>query len=244
MAEAQPKTCSICGIDVSNKPRSKDAKGRYVCQECVTKARQAQSARTAPAPLKGEAPKAGADADQGANAFLLGMGSKNAIAETGTKACPECGRALTADATICVGCGYSFEKGKRLQVKVIKAKAVPGDKGGKAKGGGGGTNPHTIGFVILLVCAGLAAAAYFVPEMGMAHYIGSMAFSVIMSLWVILLGFQSSALDGLLCWFCGPYQIYFVFAKCESTVVKWLWSCAVLNSIVAMLIQAMSAQGA
>ncbi|MCC6951914.1 MAG: hypothetical protein IT433_10790 [Phycisphaerales bacterium] len=76
----------------------------------------------------------------------------------------------------------------------------------------------------------------------MAHNIGSMAFSVIMSLWVILLGFQSSALGGLLCWFCGPYQ--FVFAKCESMVAKWLWSCAALNSIVAMLIQAMNSQGA
>ncbi len=240
MAEAQPKTCSICGIDVSNKPRSKDAKGRYVCQECVTKARQAQSARSAPAAPKSDAAKA--DNDQGGNAFLLGMGSKNAIAETGTKACPECGRALTADATICVGCGYSFEKGKRLQVKVIKAKPVPGDKGGKNTGGQGGTNPHTIGFVILLACLGFAAAAYFVPEMSTAHFIASMAFSVIASLWVILLGFQSSALDGLLCWFCGPYQIYFVFAKCESTIVKWVWSCALLNSIVAAVLQAMNNQ--
>ncbi|MFZ2874584.1 MAG: hypothetical protein WAZ94_08895 [Phycisphaerales bacterium] len=71
-----------------------------------------------------------------------------------------------------------------------------------------------------------------------------MAFSAIMSLWVIVLGFQSSALGGLLCWSCGPYQIYFVSAKCESTVVKWLRSCAVLNSIVAMLIRAMNSQGA
>lgn len=239
MAEAQPKTCSICGIDVSNKPRSKDDKGRYVCQECVTKARQAQSARSTPTATKPDAPKAAGDSDQGGNAFLLGMGSKNAIAETGTKACPECGRALTADATICVGCGYSFEKGKRLQVRVVKAKPVPGEKGGKSTGGGGGTSPHTIGFAVLLACIGLAAGAHFVPELGTAHFIASMAFSAIMSLWVILLGFQSSALDGLLSWFFWPYQIYFVFVKCESTIVKWLWSCAVVNSIAAALVYAM-----
>lgn len=119
MAEATAKVCTVCGLDVSNKPRVKDAAGRYMCQDCFNKAKATRGAQTAPkAPPK---PAPGAlSADPTDNSFLLDMGSKKSRAEQGTVPCPECGRALDPSSVLCIGCGLNLQTGKRLQVKVHK----------------------------------------------------------------------------------------------------------------------------
>jgi hypothetical protein len=38
------------------------------------------------------------------------------------QACPECGRPLTGNPVICIGCGFNVKTGKRLSVKVERAK--------------------------------------------------------------------------------------------------------------------------
>jgi hypothetical protein len=53
-AAATPtKTCMICGVDVSGKPRVKDAQGRYACQGACAKeaAARLQAAGAKPAPV-------------------------------------------------------------------------------------------------------------------------------------------------------------------------------------------------
>src|SRR5437867_10526512 len=44
------KICVACGEDCSNRPRTKDAKGRYFCKPCYEKAVQHQRSAAAPAP--------------------------------------------------------------------------------------------------------------------------------------------------------------------------------------------------
>lgn len=227
------KTCSICGVDVSSKPRAKDAKGRYVCQDCFNKAKQTKVVQQTPPTPKAAAGAPGTPEGDADNAFLLGIGSKHSVAESGTKPCPECGRALTSDAAICVGCGFDFAKGKRMQVKVLKARIVDETgqpvKGKAAKGAGGGMNPHVVGVGTLVVLIGLAATGMFVPEVLLAYSVISAVFSIAIYLTIVVKAFQDTSTDGILCLLCGLYQIYWVFAKSESTLLKWLWCVNFVN---------------
>jgi hypothetical protein len=132
------KTCTVCGIDCSGRARVKDQQGRYVCKDCFDKVKQTKQAlRNPPAPAAGSvaANEAASAATDGDNSFLLDMGSKESTGIAGTKGCPECGRAIPANAVICIGCGYNLTSGKRIPVKVIKApKGKKSDDGGVASG--------------------------------------------------------------------------------------------------------------
>lgn len=119
MAESGVKSCSVCGIDVSGKPRVKDAAGRYMCADCVQKAKAARGAQTAPKP-KPAATTTAAPTGEEDNSFLLNLGGKASMAAKGVVLCTECGRALEHGAVVCVGCGFNTATGKRLQIKVHK----------------------------------------------------------------------------------------------------------------------------
>lgn len=119
MAESGVKSCSVCGIDVSGKPRVKDAAGRYMCSDCVQKAKAARGAQTAPKPKPPVTTTAAPTGDED-NSFLLNLGGKASMAAKGVVLCTECGRALEHGAVVCVGCGFNTVTGKRLQIKVHK----------------------------------------------------------------------------------------------------------------------------
>jgi len=123
MADAPtPKICSICGIDVSNKPRTKDPSGRYVCAECIDKAKQTkQVLKNPPKPGTAKPAVRAASDGEGDNSFILDIGASSAGTKGG-KACPNCGRGLSQDSVVCIGCGYNANTGKQIQVKVVKAK--------------------------------------------------------------------------------------------------------------------------
>jgi hypothetical protein len=126
------KLCTVCGIDCAGKPRIKDQQGRYICKECFDKAKQTRQTQKSP-PAAGAPAEAAAIPADGDNSFLLAMGSKESTGTAGTKACPECGRAMPQNAVICVGCGFNTSTGKRLSVKVIKAKKEKGAPGAASK---------------------------------------------------------------------------------------------------------------
>lgn len=119
MADSGVKVCSVCGIDVSGKPRVKDAAGRYMCSDCVQKAKAARGAQTAPKPKLVPTTTAVPTGDDD-NSFLLNLGGKASMAAKGVALCTECGRALEHGAVVCVGCGFNLATGKRLQIKVHK----------------------------------------------------------------------------------------------------------------------------
>lgn len=228
------KSCSICGIDVTGKPRAKDAQGRYLCQDCLAKARQTKDVQKnppAPAPQNPGAKPQTPPPDND-NSFLLGLGAKNSVAESGTKPCPECGRALASDAVICVGCGYNFERGKRMQVKVVKAKQT--DASGKAAAPGDSIikNPHFIGVATLVAFGAFAGLSIVQTELAPIFSIVSGIYGLVIFISVVVLAFQDDTTAGVLCLLCGPYQIYWVLVKSENTLLKWLWCDNILIAIM------------
>lgn len=121
---APVKTCLICGLDVSNKPRVKDSQGRYTCKECLdravkAKAAQQQARSPSPAPAAPGSPApAPADEPVTSNAFLLDLGKPSL--KDGQHACPNCARPVMNDAKICVNCGMNQQTGQRLHIQVHK----------------------------------------------------------------------------------------------------------------------------
>lgn len=125
-AETVAKSCAFCGIDVSGKPRTKDAQGRYACADCVKKA-TAVKAR-ADAAAKGiDIAKANTPPNklievqktEDVTDVLDGLIAKSA-AQSGT-ACPQCGRLIPTNGVLCTGCGFNKDTGKALRTRVERA---------------------------------------------------------------------------------------------------------------------------
>lgn len=119
------KICVYCNQDCSNRPRLKDALGRYACKACAekhqaTEAPAGAAGAAVPASASAPAPEAGVfddampasviDEAVGSNTYALAE-----PAETGglreQRLCPACSRAMMPDAVICTSCGYDARKG-------------------------------------------------------------------------------------------------------------------------------------
>ncbi len=106
------KVCRVCNQDVSKKPRQKDAQGRYVCQECLDKAKTRD----------GNAGRAAASAD--ANGVDPGLAAALAgVDQTAMSPCPGCGTLLKPDAALCTNCGFDLSKGKAIKTRVQELSA-------------------------------------------------------------------------------------------------------------------------
>lgn len=126
------KSCTVCGIDCSGRPRVKDQQGRYMCQECFDKVKQTKQVQKAPpAPAVAAVTAADPAINLNDNSFLLDIGGSKSTSVTGaSKVCPECGRGMSASAVVCIGCGFNSQTGKRLALKVEKAKKTKVESGG------------------------------------------------------------------------------------------------------------------
>jgi phage FluMu protein Com len=103
--------CTKCGHKLAVDDQFAGKKGK--CPKCAnvfvvtvpaSAAAPAPAAKTAPAavPKKAAAPAA-----------------------EGPKACPGCGKAVDAKAVICMGCGFNFRTGKKIQTLIEKAAPEP-----------------------------------------------------------------------------------------------------------------------
>src|SRR5688572_18235466 len=101
------KVCSVCGIDCSAMKRAKDPQGRYICGDCLERAREAKVAKegkpvvsktTGPGPLKVAAPTL----VDGVDPILNDLVSQSKALES--KACTECGYPMDKAAVICTHC--------------------------------------------------------------------------------------------------------------------------------------------
>lgn len=226
------KLCAICGLDVSARPRSRDSRGRYLCQECLRRAQEAQQAkdsrtRTVTAPAGSPAPAP----DPNDNAFLLDMGSRPVPA--GMVPCPSCTKPIKAGAVLCVNCGYNSVKGEQLHVQVLKPVEVKQPKGvsrseamARMKGPSD-RGPMILGILGLAISGGLSAGLYFSLQSGA---IGT-ALVCQGGLWLyglllFVLLIKESLDQGLLCVlgviFLPFYDLYFAVFRADSTSLKWL----------------------
>lgn len=245
---AQPqKTCTICGLDCSNKPRTKDAQGRYVCKECFQRAQAAHAAKQDAAKPKpggavpaGAARSPGAASDAGDNAFILDIVEPPKVGE-GQKPCPSCGRGVNEGQVLCTSCGFNMKTGERALVNVLKPVEIR-DKSERNRSGGGmsGVPEWLIGVAALVIIGpllGYAFATEDVATLRIASTVHSLyAFVTIVS--VLVLGFRDSVVTGvLLIVTCCIYALYWVFFKCESAIVKWMYGAAIILSITSTIMQ-------
>lgn len=103
-ASTPAKVCIRCGQDCSRRARRKDQHGRYHCEECLNKAAAAKHVPEVPADAMDDGP--------------LPLLEEPAAAMVEQKVCPNCRRAVGAEAAICVGCGMDLRTGKRLTAVV------------------------------------------------------------------------------------------------------------------------------
>ena len=116
MAQEPPqKICVICRDDCSDRPRTKDSKGRYYCKPCYERAlKRYQEKKAAAARRQRQQPAPEVRAD------LIGLEDDVAAADQPTQApapgavCPSCDRPLPSDSKICVECGINVETGRSI----------------------------------------------------------------------------------------------------------------------------------
>lgn len=129
-AKEGQKLCTVCGQDVSGKPRVKDPQGRYVCAgECQQKLAASAGAKPAAKPAAAapavKAPPMPAEDD------VMGR-LINASPMINALNCGECGAPMTSGSVVCVRCGHNTQTGKSLKTAVVKVKE---EKKPKATGG-------------------------------------------------------------------------------------------------------------
>ena len=151
------KVCVVCGIDCSNKPRTKDAQGRYTCRSCFAAvAAKPKQARPVQQPEASD--------EEAVMAALLASSPGPAAAET----CPACGNGMAPGAVLCLLCGHNKHTGQTAGVRIEKGPgagsavlAAASTVGGAAKGPAALVLATVFGVICGLVGAAVwAAIAY------------------------------------------------------------------------------------
>lgn len=103
--QSKAKTCSVCGQDVSSRPRTKDRAGHYFCNDCYDKL---TGRPQTPAPSAEKKPRS----DNGAPANSNGSVDLSVIAKLAEF--EKRAEALEPDAVECKSCGTEAPRGTRL----------------------------------------------------------------------------------------------------------------------------------
>jgi uncharacterized membrane protein (GlpM family) len=222
------KLCTVCGIDCSKRARVKDQQGRYMCQECFDRAKQTKQVQNAPPPAPISSTKAADLALLNDNSFLLDMGGKS-VEKPGVKSCPECGRGMSANAVVCIGCGYNSQSGKRLSLKIEKPKKIkePGSGGG---GTGIDLSSGPMILLVVIVSFGVAGGLCVLdPTLGL---VASVVVSAVVGIWMLIECFKVSLLAGILSVFVPLAGIIVVLFFAEDTRVRWALLGSILGNVL------------
>lgn len=134
------KECIFCGIDVSNQPRVRDARGRYACKVCLkNSANDRATPRSAEEPKRsrartrqgGDAPVAVApivDDDLDIASVVGELPAAEPIALREMQACPVCEKIVHDEQVICLNCGANIASGKKSKTRVhdrVQGEAPP-----------------------------------------------------------------------------------------------------------------------
>ncbi|HVP74143.1 MAG TPA: hypothetical protein VMS30_10425 [Phycisphaerales bacterium] len=143
------KTCAVCGEDVSSKPRTKDAKGRYFCQPCYLQALDRKHARREGAPPSPKALPASSkaapaakrardatgmiiddDADMGGAGGGANMLEQLLDLEPAHEApaliCPACRSKIPPGGFLCTVCGFNTQTNEQGGSVKVKKQRQPG----------------------------------------------------------------------------------------------------------------------
>lgn len=212
------KACSVCGLDVSSKPRVKNGQGVYFCRECAAK-KQAELSKKVSRSV--ETPSAADDAEMMSK---LISGSVSQAAES----CPACRRPWKSGAVVCTSCGFSKQTGGMVGTQVKEPEIVKGPKvigGRKARGRSVridiGPVPIFVGLLVIL-------GPCFALLLGSDHELAGLAaipvliFIIAYPITMAVISFMEtrSPLSSLLMLICGLYSIYYGLSETESPFAK------------------------
>lgn len=265
------KVCSRCGEDCSNKQRVKDAQGRYICADCVAKARQAKpaSAPRPTGPVPPPIPKAAASEDQSVLNTLI-----NESVEMHKHGCPNCHAPMKPTQMLCIKCGFNKERGKQMQTVVKKALQEKGIDDGALKrrrkrwfinNAGPG-----VALLVALIAVAVLGTTYFMAlngaeEMKLVFLVTHGVFGFITFIFVMITAFMDSVSTGftmLFCWigsavigtlrlgilgfgslFLLCYVLYWVFVESESPLIQGMVCVYILSTIAAIAMVFQMANG-
>lgn len=237
MPTISTKTCVLCGVDCTDRPRTKDTKGRYFCKPCFEQALEkkkagervaipagvASGSRTA---LDGFGDDVRADFGLAGDSPLLDpafSGSSSSVsAPPIVNACPTCHALLQPGAVVCVKCGTNTQSGRKLSTKRLKAPAI---------GGGGRVWPTVIGIIAMVLGGFTILAGVVIVVAGLA--VGGPATMVAMVTAAIVLAFGlwefSGGLDTLRRRQAGPGKL------------RWFAAVSLVLIVIGALLQAYAA---
>lgn len=263
--DSPTKVCSRCGLDCSHKQRAKDTQGRYICQDCLDKARAAAKSPTpapkpaAPPPARSTPPAAQAAPDDGG---VLGKLIDESVAQA-KHGCPNCHARMKQDQILCVKCGFNLERGKQMQTVVKKAVV---DKGAepalKRRGSFLNKVGPGIGALIALVSMALLGVLYFMATNGgeqekVIFLVAQGVFSILTLVFCVVIAFTDSPGQGMailgagLFSLVGPfvaggvirlgsvglwlYVAYWVFVESESRLLQMLMLVSIISRVAAVM---------
>lgn len=225
------KVCVICGEDCSNKPRTKDAKGRYYCTPCFDAAKlraQKKSSGTVPRPQPKPSPRA-LDSDGPSMLEKLLDQAPQGAAASAASACPSC-HSFVADGTvICTSCGYNTQTGQRLSVKTVKA---PRESSFELSGMLGLVlGPYGVALIIGALMAVLFAVAQGDETKVFAYLALDGLFALAIGVVTLIFAFRESAGTGFLT-LCVPcYAVYFIYGVSDNSYLRILFPLSILMRI-------------
>ena len=227
--QSPKKICVVCGKDVSDSPRVKDAQGRYVCQGAC----QATFAGKAKAPA--------APAPKVESSFMDQLISTSPMIST--TSCPTCNAPLPRDGVLCTRCGFNIQTGKAVKTKLIVEK--------EKRSAGGADSSDGPKFEVLLavsalVCVGIAAIGLMSPEMFVLSFgvISAVGFGA--WIWGIVVAFTTDERKWGIYGICaiipcvgailGLMFTYYMLVLCSNKWARAVYSGIVLGSIACTLI--------
>jgi ribosomal protein L37E len=234
MATGVEKLCLICKQDCSGKPRTKDDKGRYICQACIDKYGPEKVARII----------ADTDAftkpyDDGIDlAAAAAVEAKAGAAElTPDQSCTKCGNFMQTSARICMHCGFDRQEKRVIRTKVEKAKAAPGEKVSVGEASKAAVIWGSIVLSVIMVAAG--ALALFVPEAIIVAAAILLPISVAYNIFVIVCQFRDGdsifgwvSIIGLFVGILWLATIYWILAVNHRAWLKWMLAAQVIALVL------------
>lgn len=112
------KTCIVCKKDCSDRPRTKDAQGRYTCRTCMDRVQDQQRTSVSP---EGELA-----ADDLASLAQAEASAESGLRDATDSLCPKC-KAVVGRERVCSFCGFDRELGRLQRAKPAQAAPSPNE---------------------------------------------------------------------------------------------------------------------
>lgn len=192
--QAAAKVCAVCGKDVANSPRVKDAQGHYLCRgACEQKAREGAAVATSPARA----------ADAGGMGVMAQLIDQSPM--TGATPCGNCGNPMPRGQVVCLRCGFDVRTGRTQRTHVTAEKRPKNEGPVRAPRRAGDFGP-SFGVLVLLsigVFCGLAVLGAFSPAVFIAAYLLCTLAYLGAYVWCVVVAFVTGngrfGVYGLLC---------------------------------------------